>query len=555
MMENSTGHAILGYHSPGDYFYFSMSREGHERFGIDTKNYKSSDSFVGLISAVHEHYHLMQELTQGLSWWRQHTGDWLALHVSAITRDRQSEIEYPLWDKPRKPPTTMKVEVGNPLWYAKRLSFDLDIVDRQMDYPELTASLLDAELRASPHFSQVLIDEVYTLTTMDLLECHAAVLTELYISQLLVDYPDRFDRSTARQLESAFRLKAMPRQYGKALRALIRILDVFHIRSEMHPSAHESYSHIDHGDVYVVLAFLLDYALHVPPHITDMLTAHPDGCTMQDIYPPMRFLSLAILYAALLAERSRAGDHYAREDELYSVMSGLLAQRVNRLRASARPPSPATGRPIATFFEMGAVTQWWLDQIGSTAFNVYFPEVYSVYRRCIEFRLSTPDLMLSLKPPYFDYKVQLPKIVLTPRGLIPFPYFTTPEELRSPDPENPTAELLEYIERGNSLLAKGLRSGDWQTDQEGEFADTFVPFKFIESLMAREIYHRLALSILHRGTFRCPLTDSIGRYVPCSVRTEDCENITRLNLLPAEGCKAREIIDQQFCQASCLRRK
>ena len=75
-------------------------------------------------------------------------------------------------------------------------------------------------MNSSSSFGRLLTEDAYSLTTLDMLECHAAILTEFHVSQMLAAQPKQFDPGVVGNLLPLFRIPAMPPQYGKPLRVL-----------------------------------------------------------------------------------------------------------------------------------------------------------------------------------------------------------------------------------------------------------------------------------------------------------------------------------------------
>lgn len=194
MADNPMYRAVLGYHRAGEFFYFSMFGGG-DRIHADEQQYHDLPSFAGLVTAIHEHHHLIQDLSQGYFWWRQTSRDLFAYLVADTLRKQSgAPLHFPVWRKPGKMPREFDASTVGGWGPAISKAIELDAVDTvYLNSSTKTEELLRNEIRDSPELSGIFGDDLFQLTTIDLIECQAAILTELCISKRLVEESHRFD--------------------------------------------------------------------------------------------------------------------------------------------------------------------------------------------------------------------------------------------------------------------------------------------------------------------------------------------------------------------------
>jgi hypothetical protein len=549
----------LGYHRPGDYFYHVlMPSPVYALGGVKDHDISSPDEFAALAVGVHEHFHLMQEMLQGYCLWRQSTLDSLAVSVAEAVRRLPAgdTVVYPLWDKPVPSPSSIAVDWDNPLSLAKHDALELERCDQLFSYPELTQNLLEAEVEAGPQLAAFLADDAYQLTTRDMIECHAALLTEFYLQSRLTTEPERFKGANVESLTDLFQVERMPETYGRPLRVLVHIFEKFGIRFQMPPSAFEVYSRIKHGSYYLFLAFLLDYALHIPPDPFALYNRVADGATLQDTYPPMRFINL-LLHSAieLKTDAHRRNQALSSEAGLYDQASTLLTDCINEMHRRFRMKTRSvlggllphtTGEPPDTFFTFVETTERWRDTLASNRTRILFPPVWRMYDKAIEFRKQQADSWFKPNLLEFDTTVGLPILVDTGQGLHFEPYLTADN---APDEET----LKRLAQKGMETYYRVMHLGEeWQAVPDPGLPSTVAPFPYIESVMARSAFHRLALTILLGHEMRCPLTESVGRALPCKKKAAVCRRIPSLGSLLSEGCWLRDTLTQLFIEPERL---
>jgi hypothetical protein len=530
---NMQPHTTLGYHTVGSHHYFTVLGEGNTFLGKANELFLTRESFTGLVTAVHEHYHLMQEFLQGYSWWRQDAQDQFAALALEVANDREGEQPIPLFRPPDTSAKKVDIDRKNPHGsFAQAKWLELWNINRYATEARYTRLLLESEIRESPELARFVSHEAFELTTLDLMECHAAVLTELYVNSLIAEHPHKFHGPVVSDLAALFRVDKMLPTYLRPLRVLLHVCEAVGLRFALpEGNVHPIYANIRHAPLYLALAFLLDYALHVPPDPLELLKRFPDTATQQDIYPPFRFFDLAFLWAfeqvrldPPQASRLRSEAHY------YSDVSEFLAGSVNRMHGLVR----GAGAP-PTFFDLRTTTNMWRSKFDDTPLGSMFPLYDRVRRASWEYRSEHPDAWFRLDPLSFDTTVELPRVVVTPQGMAGFPYFVDHESKLT---KETLAAALGEMARPHF---EAMYTSRWE--KRDDVPATMYPARFVEETLAREMLYRLADTILFRGKMRCPLTEGLGRFVPCQPRNRTCEKVRDFSSLPASGCALRTVGD------------
>lgn len=518
--------ALLGYHVPGSHHYVTALPEGNALLGQGDERFLTSDAFIGLVTAVHEHYHLMQELLQGFSWWRQDALDRFtraATVAAAIGPPRIPQLEMP-------DPTTKEMTFSSdPASFARAWWFELVNIDRGATSSLMTRRFLEMEVKeSSSTLAPFLSPEAFELTTLDLMECHAALLTELYVSRLIAEHPEKFHRKVVADHEPLFRVAQLPKEYQRPLKVLLRMLEAGRVKLGLGGNHHPMYDGIRHAPVYLLLAFLLDYALHLPPDPLLLFSSMRDAATAQDIHPPFRFINLVFLWLfGFTSGSSSIRTMLAAERRYYPEGAPYLAAQVNAMHERVRPP----GAP-RTFFDLRETTEMWKEKLDDPPLGKWFPLYDGIRRESWRARSEKPAIWLDLEPLEFDAFIKLPRVVITRDRLLPFPYFVDTGNILSS--ENAAERLAEM----SRPYYEALLLGRWQ--KRDDIPATMYPMAFVDEMMSREMLYGLAKSILFTGTMRCPLTDHLGSFVPCTPRTDACAHVGELRSLPHEGCALRE---------------
>lgn len=539
--------ATLGYHRFGEYHYFTAFPEGAPFIGAsEDEKYHTHESFAALVTGVHENYHLMQDMLQGFCLWSWSVKHKLATAVAGSIYGSTSSrpVEIPLWRSPEKRPHTFKVDLSDPL--AKKFYYELDFIREVALSSDINRRVIEAEVRLTPGLSLWIPDGAYSLTTNDMLECHAALLTELYVSKLIAEYPNRFSVKIVEESSPLFRLGHMSPKYNRPLRMVV---DKFGpIMSKLPEEAHPMYTQIDHGELYFLTAFLLDYALHVPPDPFFNVSTQPDLSAWEAILPPVRFLKLLLFFIGEMTNKDNRKT-FTDERLYYSHVSRALATAINLADSNSeerkfkRIHAPNDPNLRATFFPIDEVTKLWQDEL-EKLYLTFFSELYDVKSKALQLRLKHPDYWFALNPFLFQLDVGLPHLIITrhegKRGLRVLPFFSSPKQMSE-------SELKSYIKHSAQAVFGGLATGNWKIKEKENFPMTLVPFTFVETVMEHDMFCRFGEATLSSGSLRCPLTESLGAFVPCKPRTPSCEMIKEPNSLPLHECMLRRVIESHFC--------
>jgi hypothetical protein len=189
---------ILGYHVPGDYHFFSTLPHGDRFLGQGGEDYHDPLAFLGLVAGIHEHVHLIQSRVSGYCLWLERAKDNLANAVARALREAGGLKDGPLWHRPQQTPPSVQLD-GTARTDAIVATYECDFAHQMLFDSGTTARLLDIEFGDSP-LAHLLGGEARTLTTLDLLEGQAALVTEWRLNELLLEYPQQFDPEVATKL-------------------------------------------------------------------------------------------------------------------------------------------------------------------------------------------------------------------------------------------------------------------------------------------------------------------------------------------------------------------
>lgn len=544
----------LGYHRPGDFYSHVLLPKLVYNFGSVGDAITTTDEMAALIVSVHEHFHIMQEMLQGYSWWRQSTLDELASHVSRLLQKQPPSgvLPYPLWHKPTPLPTALALDERDSADCAKKAILQLERCDQLLSYPELTRMLIEAELQGTPELAKFLNDDCFLLTTLDLFECQAAILTQFFIELRLTEMPTRFSRRAAEEVAGLYQIDNMPDTYNRPLRILAHVFDMFGIKFAIVPSAHPVYSQMRNGIYYFLLCFLIDYALHIAPDPIDLCNRVPDGATLQDTYPPMRFINLLFHTAIELNFNTHGGKKsLTNESELYKAGSSILANCINDMHSQYRKKTGPVfkrlfGKKVEkttlTFFSMEVTTNMWITKLAGCETAALFPDAWAVKDKALRLRLSNPNIWFNLSLFGFNSMVGMPLLIDSGIGLHFEPYLASKEEL-------PEDELKKLLEISFNIYHRVMVNGEeWWSIPDPGLAPTLLPFRFIESVIARLAHQRFALTAFVGQQLCCPLTESIGRALPCKQKKYECKAIHYPYALPNNNCWLRGLVRKHFIE-------
>jgi len=252
---------ILGHHKIGDrLWYTAFENSGpFELFELDGRlkkgrDFKTHDAFLGLVTLLHESSHFIQDQTLGICAWVQFNADEIAITVHTAGRRDKSEPHLGSGSGSELVDECLAGRI-NDFFQDRHLLEEIIYSSRILD------RVLEAESRADPSIADAL-KASFGLTGQDLFECHAAILTERRIAQLVAKNGGAFSKSVLDDLGSYFRPERMS--------SCQKILHIFQhyvgaIRFATANRQHPLYPHCTRAAEFGLLFFLLDYALHTCP--------------------------------------------------------------------------------------------------------------------------------------------------------------------------------------------------------------------------------------------------------------------------------------------------
>jgi hypothetical protein len=546
---------VLGYHSPGDYHSFVAIPEGAQLWSeVEDSAFHTHEAFLSLVTAIHEHYHLMQEMLQGFCLWKDETLTRLALHVSQAVSATPSMdyISFPLVKKTDQMADGLYVNMEDPFSLAQLDAFQYAIIQDLISSPARARGLLEAEASLAPTLRPLLTEDEYTLTTLDLLECQAAILTELHISRLIRAEPHRFSLGVVNDLPSIFRLRAMLPQYSKPLRCAMHVLQNLPFTFEAPSVFNSRYGEIENGELYLLLATLIDCALHVPPDPFLNVSPQPDLSALEDMIPSTRFIKLLLNYVSLVAnDLSGSAAYLLDENLLYPQVLDALVVSVNKHNAAAQGSDahgPAADDPNTadTFLTMQRVNELWLDALRGDMEHTAAPLPLQSRMKAVQLRVDTPYFWLGSHHS-FHSRIDLPVYFTSGRGLKYDPFWTSQEQLSELDLKRIAGDSLQEL--------FDVMAGRRPLEQGSKFPATLVPTSFMREVLEQDMRVAFAQAVYVEGRLRCPLTYDPGSYLPCAGRSAACEEINDLARLPADNCMLRRVVSHAFCDPQRLIRR
>lgn len=564
-----TREKILGFHQPGDYHFF-IGNPVHAGYRLlhymrpEDVELHSEEAFRSLVTTIHEHNHLLQEMFQGFCLWRYDClTDFTSSVIQAVNAQQNKDfIEIPFFDKRPELGSSFdlfSLYLAHPLARAMFLDFEASLIDDLLISPEHTRKLLEAEVRASPTIATVLSEDAYTLTTLEMLECHAALLTEEEISELLIERPQFFPKEVIKNARRLFRLSDIEQaeiqqgklRYSKALRCVRHILAAEHIEIQIDTERYPQCREIKDGSIYPVTMFLLDCALHVPPHPFSVVSPQPDLSSFEDMFPPTRFIKLLLSYCNLFRSSDEKVRSYLLDPHyFYSHAANLIIANINKSNAFARKEDKTEwihGNPNLkdTFLSLEEVNRLWTDELEVKRQNQEFPLNLEARVKAIKLRTSEPHFWFSGPLEGIHSRIDLPYFYENSRGELGFkPYYKLPGGQL---PEWDSSEFKTFI--GSAVRAMV----DWENSERlpsdsSQFSPTLVLYPFLKELIEQEMLNRFAKAIYYQGTLRCPLTDEcgIGPHIPCVPRQPSCEKIKTFAALPVQRCRLRDFLEKNF---------
>jgi hypothetical protein len=501
---------LLGYHRFGEHHFSSIFSDVPSPLGIGklNDNYDTHESFAALVTAIHENFHVMQELTQGFSLWNWYLDHDLAAHMAESVNDIPAGHLFKFPRMPREPstPHSILIDRDDPADLARQRHWERDIIRRHVASSDLAKEII--EVSTAGRGLQNVPPDALSLTTLDLMECHAAILTELYIATLIFEQPENFSQKITDDLAGLFRVHRMAPEYNRALRIVLQLFQTSPGKFERgNPSP--AYQHIEQPWAYEMTAFLLDYALHTPPDPSVNVSNRPDLCAVEDMLPVVRFHKLLLAYWKQLFTVNNSGGRVALDlGRLYSHESPILAQTINDANRSIRDEfgdvaiTVEGGTRADTFISLEGATHLWLDRLRKyPALRQHFPELFHARMKSLELRLSDPNFWYSLQPVEFAVAVNVPFLFSKSRsGLQYFPLFVVPADVIGDEARD------EYRQKCVQALRSASSNPESAFVSKSELPNYVVPHRFIKSIVEHEIFCRVGELLLSGGVVMCPIT-------------------------------------------------
>lgn len=494
---------MLGHHNIGDYFWYtafennsyfdSFDMNGNLKEG---KELKTHEVIMGTITYIHESYHLVQDLTLGLAAWVQYNSDEIAMNVHYLTQKIPSRLSgYPLSMVPviAQSQVFQQVEM-----LRKERNFLHDCIYTS----KITDSVLKAEINAHPGINHSLLEAAYGLTGQDLLECHAAILTERYISKLIIKYPSAFSKDILRDIEPYFRVEKME--------SCQKVLELFSkyvcgIKFDTANKQHPLYPVCTRPAEYGLILFLLDYALHVCPAQDEDSVLPPD---IQDAIPAIRFLKIIGSVIPCLLELEDMSSFVLHEKYLYSDFMKRLVEFNNKCNKMA-------GK-APTFYLYGDITEKWQKLWKDMASRVSTQGLISLFELFCDYRLKALALMNN--NPLQVYTSNITDFAIN-LGFTPM--FSTNTGVRLAMP---------------FVFAV-------QEDKNGNLKIPPNPIEMTDTFVGREIFRGVSDMIFSGDKFNCPAAKRIEFY-PCRQRRDGCKSISNPGNIPQ--CFARQVLEDFY---------
>jgi hypothetical protein len=534
-----------GHHNLGDYHFFVRFKEGARSLGERAdETYLSHESFLSLVSAVHEAYHVFQSLVTGAGCSVVHAEDYfVGAFRQAVASGADADMRF-----------------------AGLLSTGADYLRRHFYTAEDSEYLFHSAQKRSPSVADTL-GALSKVTTASLLECQAALLTELYISHLLTWRPQTFDMQKVADLVEAFRLEQMEGLYRIPLDRFRETVGRIIPRSEFDQASrsHPLYPQCPNIAEYGLLGFLLDYALHLPPPIVEELGPVKHDVYREDFDPPVRY---AKLLEALLADivMTHRGVRSPELPELnlsqpYESLSPRLAKWIDIGDLLARAEAegfPATSLPPpnllfplkreeivealklkaapVTFPTFDKVSELWLSVHRSSEPPQDLYRLTATRTAAMKTRLQTADVFSAWRPIGFFAEMGIPSFLDTPSGLAPGDMGAMEMRIKK-----------EKYDPNDSIWQRfSITVIDREDD--GEFVTLKcypgTPYEFLDKVIWREILFRSCQSVLTGTPMACPLAVGLFAQVPCEGRGPQCARIeVPAQLPPRPGCMARALYE------------
>jgi len=533
----------LGHHQLGTYHWAGLLAEGTRSLGFGSyETFRSPLEFAGLVTAVHETYHLLQGISLGTCLDYDIAQDSFATALSAFLRRQPKEAlrHLPLrYDLVKVDPQSKAILTSRKVGKVEGAWLKFEHLEKELKTAEFSNRFLAQEVRAS---ADPVSEGCKGITAEDLLETMAALLTERYVSWLIKMRPEAFNVKVLTDLAGIFRVEAMPQ--------CRRVLSVF--RKFVSPVIDPSSANADHPLFPACpnpvendfLVFLTDYALHKPPLPEASAWPQLDTSDWQNLTPAVRFVKLMTAFVVhILEKKGQLGD-------LWTKMTVKLARKIRRADEMARraeakgKQAPLYKSPYA-FLNFNATTREWqklLRRLSRTAdhamltVDTYFPDL-SIYE-------SNPDAVLAKLESRqqelgdLDALTKLGAALGLETRMAEFlPKQQRFLEWREKKPAlliaTPLKEMLLLariprfwrtaigVEEAPPVAAVYLDKGQKKWAMHG-FG--FDPVPFIEGIVLRRLYRECAKAIYRNGRLKCPLAYEFDFY-QCPSRTAACSDV------------------------------
>ena len=492
---------MLGHHDIGDYFWYTafgnfsyfdfFDENGNLKPG---KELRTHEEILSIITYIHESYHLVQDLTLGLAAWVHYNSDEIAISVHELAKKIPSRLSrYPLVTVPliSQNPIFQQVET-----LLKEKCFLHDCIYTS----KITDAVLKAQIDAYPSMDHSYLDAARGLTGQDLLECHAAILTERYISGLMIRFPLAFNKAILSDIEPYFRVEAME-SCQKVLELFSKY--VYGIKFDRANQEHPLYPVCTRPAEYGLILFLLDYALHICPLENKGSALPPD---IQDAIPTIRFLKIMGSVIPCLLELKDRSSFILNEQYLYSdFMEHLVAfnNKCNKLAGKA-----------STFYLYQDITVKWQELWKGMVSRVNTEGLFSLFELFCEYHLKA--LAMTNRDLLHVYTIRDFAITL---GLNPMTSTNTEVRLSMP-----------YV-----IFAQG--------DGEGNYVILPNPYEVTDTFIGRELFKGISEMIFSGDEFKCPAAERIAFY-PCQQRSNECKCIVSPGNIPQ--CFARQVLEDFY---------
>ncbi len=494
----------LGRHRIGDFFWYTTFEDSNffdffeQGNLIKGKEFKTHEDVMGVITYIHESYHLIQDLMLGVAAWIQYNSDEVAINIHEITKKLPAGNN--VW-----PLSTASILRNNPnLQRVTQLRQEAKFLHDCVYTSNMTDAVLDAEIKAHLDLADSLLKDAYGLSGQDLLECHAAILTERFMAQLVAKYPSAFDKDILHDLEPYFLVEKM-----ESSRQVLSLFSEFvsFVKFDTANKQHPLYPECARAAEYGLLLFALDYALHIYPVDATDRYFPPD---IQDVIPTARFLKILGSILPCIMELKDRSSFVLSEDYLYSDFMEHLVTFNNKMNKKARK--------AASFYVYGEITGKWQELYKAIATRVNIDGLISLFELFYGFRSKALNMVK--QDPLQVYQSNIIN-VSTSLGLNPMVSTNTKVGLAIP-----------YV-----AAVEG--------DRKDGYKILPSPIEMMDTFVAREIFKELSDMIFGGDAFKCPAGTRLLFY-PCNQRSDGCKCISRPGGIP--DCFARQVLKDYYPQ-------